>query len=114
MVDNSSQRAHRLAWFYCYGEWPSDQLDHINRIKTDNRIDNLRESSAALNQQNLSKMCSNTSGFTGVTWNKRRNAWIAQIGVGNSGKYLGQFADVEDAVAARKAGELKYWGANRA
>lgn len=48
-------KAHRVAWFLYHGEWPEDQIDHINRVKTDNRIDNLRCVSHQENQMNKTK-----------------------------------------------------------
>lgn len=110
MVDNCSKRAHNLAWLYVYGEWPKDQLDHINRVKTDNRIANLRESSPLLNQRNLSKACNNTSGVTGVTWSRKESKWVAQIVDNHKATRLGAFEDFNEAVSARKAAELRLWG----
>ena len=46
-------KAHRLAWLHVYGRWPNGPLDHINRLKNDNRIENLRETDDALNQHNV-------------------------------------------------------------
>ena len=107
-------RAHRLAWLYVYGTWPTDQIDHINRIRTDNRISNLREVSHKQNGQNRSKPSNNTSGYTGVRWYKRISKWVAQIRHNYKHIYLGCYNTIEEAIAARKAGELKYWGAHRA
>lgn len=52
-INGKSYLAHRLAWFYVYGVWPKNILDHINGIKSDNRIENLRECNHALNMQNI-------------------------------------------------------------
>ena len=109
-----THKAHRLAWLYVYGAWPTDQIDHINRIRTDNRISNLREVSHKQNGQNRSKSSHNTSGHPGVSWYKRISKWVAQIRHNYKHIYLGSFTTVEEAIAARKAGELKYWGAHRA
>ena len=54
-VDGRKHQSHRLAWLYVYGEWPADQIDHINGIRTDNRIANLREANNAENHHNLRK-----------------------------------------------------------
>ena len=48
-------QAHRLAWFYTYGEWPKLEIDHKNRIRTDNKIDNLRDVSHQVNSMNKEK-----------------------------------------------------------
>ena len=113
-VQSRKYRAHRLAWLYVYGEWPSLDIDHINRNKADNRISNLREVTNKQNMQNASKRSDNTSGHSGVSWHKDSGKWQAQIAFNYRVIYLGLFESVEDAVAARKAGELKYWGVNRA
>ena len=107
-------KAHRLAWLHVYGEWPKDQLDHINRNRSDNRISNLREVSNKQNGQNASKPSNNTSGHPGVCWHKRDSKWVAKITHSYKRIHLGYFKTMEEAIAARKAGELKYWGAHRA
>jgi hypothetical protein len=106
--------AHRLAWLYVYGSWPKDQLDHVNRNRSDNRISNLREVTNKQNQQNKSKRSDNTSGHPGVYWRKRAPKWVAQITHNYKQIHLGYFDDLEAAIAARKAGELRYWGVHRA
>lgn len=107
-------KAHRLAWLYVYGEWPTDQIDHINRNRSDNRISNLREATNKQNGQNKSKRSDNTSGHPGVYWLKQSSKWRACIMHNYKLTHLGYFADREEAIAARKAGELRYWGAHRA
>ena len=59
-------KAHRLAWFYMTGEWPKDQLDHENRVRNDNRWNNLREASQTQNSQNQSTSYNTTSGLKGA------------------------------------------------
>ena len=113
-IQGKSYLAHRLAWLFVHGEWPKDQIDHINRDRTDNRICNLREATIKQNQRNLSKSCNNTSGVPGVHWRSDRAKWWALIESDGQKHYLGMFNTKEEAIAARKAGELKYWGAHRA
>ena len=87
-------QAHRLAWLYFYGEWPKDQLDHINGIRSDNRIVNLRPVTNSENLQNLrSARCDNKSGFLGVT--PITGKWIARIMVNGKSTYLGYFQTPE-------------------
>ena len=43
LVDKKMYQAHRLAWLYVHGDWPNSQIDHINGVRTDNRIENLRD-----------------------------------------------------------------------
>jgi hypothetical protein len=100
--------AHRLAWALYYGMWPEDQIDHINRDQSDNRIANLREATDLENRKNLGRRITNTTGVTGVCWDKSRNKWVPSITVEYETLYLGRFDNFEDAVAARKAAEIKY------
>ena len=96
MVDRKSYMAHRLAWLYVFGVWPVDQIDHINCIKDDNRIINLREATQSQNMQNQRKPQKNgTSGFLGVTFFKRRGKWAAYIQVKNKKNNLGYFPTPE-------------------
>jgi hypothetical protein len=97
--------AHRLAWLYMYGVWPKDQIDHINQIKSDNRITNLRESNSSLNQQNTNLRADNTSGYKGVSWRKGINKWVVCIYLNNTKIHLGYFDNLDDAIAARKQAE---------
>lgn len=101
--------AHRLAWLYMYGEWPKLDIDHINRNRSDNRIANLRDVSRRQNLQNAGKRSDNTSGHTGVHWNKQRSKWQARIAPGQKTINLGLFESLEEAAAARKAAEKLYW-----
>lgn len=107
-IQGTLYRAHRLAWLYTHGEFPPEGLDHKNRVKTDNRICNLRPATDAENQQNLSMRSDNTSGHVGVSWNNPRQKWLAQIRINCKKIHLGRFTNIEDAIAARKAAELKY------
>lgn len=89
---------------------PDLEVDHINCDKTDNRKSNLRICTHSQNARNRGKKSDNTSGFVGVTYEKRRNKWVARIW--NNGKriHLGEFKDIEDAIKTRKEAEIKYYG----
>ena len=108
-VQSRRYQAHRLAWLYMYGEWPEDQLDHINRNRSDNRISNLRDVSHKQNNQNKSKRSDNTSGHPGVFWHKQSSKWQAQIKHDYKHIHLGLFKTIEEALSARKAAEKTYW-----
>lgn len=73
--------AHRLAWLYVHGKWPTEFLDHINGDRADNRIANLREADRALNGQNLKQATAQnqSSGFLGVSKVKTKKKWRAMI-----------------------------------
>jgi hypothetical protein len=94
---------HRLAWLHVYGEWPTFVIDHINGVRTDNRIANLRDVPETVNQQNQRRAHrkNKSCGLLGVTWHPRNRKWQAQIGIcGGRVKYIGSYDDAEDAHAA--------------
>ena len=98
-------REHRLVWLYHYGAWPKDQIDHINGVKDDNRIENLRECTHQQNQFNK-KSWGKTSPYKGVYWYKQRKKWRAQYKHKGKLYYLGLFETGEEAAEAyRKATE---------
>lgn len=100
--------AHRLVWCYVTGEWPSLEIDHVNRVKDDNRILNLRESTRQQNQWNLPRRRDNTSGAVGVSWDASRSKWSARISVDGRTQHLGRFTDfIEAETAYRTAVETR-------
>jgi hypothetical protein len=98
--------AHRLAWLYMTGNWPAAQVDHINRLKHDNRWVNLRAATNVENAQNQPVRCTNRSGVTGVHYYPRYKKWCASIRANRKRVFLGYFDKKDDAVAARKAAEI--------
>lgn len=96
-IDQKIYRAHRLAWLIVYGKWPLKQLDHINGIKDDNRLVNLRCATPRQNGHN--QKCHRAGHLLGTTCtNKRtRNPWKAQINVNGKKTYLGWFATQQQA-----------------
>jgi len=99
-------KCHRLAWFYVYGYWPS-KIDHINHIKTDNRIINLREVSHQENMKNAS-LQKNSIGFNGVDKHKASGKWRARIALDGKEIHLGLFDDLNKAIKCRKEANIKY------
>lgn len=99
VIDSVNYKAHRLAWLYQTGEWPSRQIDHIDGNVANNRFANLRDTTTRVNQQNQRKPRSdNSTGYLGVSRSKGR--FVAQISV--AGKYhsLGYFDTAEEASTA--------------
>lgn len=85
--------------------------DHIDRNELNNLESNLRPATARQNSINRGVKINNTSGVTGVNFDKNINKWIARINdKANNRIYLGSFINKEDAVIARLKGELKYYG----
>ena len=99
--------AHRVSWFMEYGKWPLE-VDHSDHCPNNNRFETLREVSHLENQRNRSMNSNNKSGVTGVRREKGRPNWSAIIGVKGKVIRLGKFKDINDAIAARKAAEIKY------
>lgn len=109
-IGNVRFPSHRLAWLFHTGEWPQQSIDHINTIKTDNRIENLREASHSQNGFNRPMSSRNTSGFKGVSWSKREKVYRAQIKVNRKNIFLGLFSDPAEAHEAHKEAAKKYHG----
>jgi len=102
-----SYKAHRLAWFYVHGAWPN-QIDHINGIRDDNRLINLRSVTAKENQQNKQMQKNNKSGVCGVRWAGKLNKWRCTINDSGAAVNLGVYHDFFEAICARKSAENRY------
>ena len=88
------------------GEWVTE-LDHINGDRLDNRIENLRPVTRQENLKNQKRSIANTSGVTGVYWDRETGKWRALIRIGGKVKTIGRFLSFEEAVMARKEAERK-------
>lgn len=100
--------AHRLAWLYVHGEMPVEEIDHINHVRSDNRICNLRPVNSQGNSRNATISVKNTSGVTGVSWRKDRSKWVSYIVVNRKKLNLGCFSCLKEATKVRKEAEVKY------
>ena len=104
-------RLHRIAYYMYHGIDPLEKMvDHENRNKQDNWIKNLRLATCPENGRNRKLHKNNTSGITGVTWDKREGKWKAHINLNGKHKSLGWYINIQDAEQARKEGEIKYFG----
>ena len=101
--------AHRLAWYIEHKQEPK-LIDHINRVKADNRIANLREATPSQNQCNRGVQSNSSSGFTGVAKTRQGDKWQAYIKLDGKRSHLGVFAKLEDALAARQSAEKELMG----
>ena len=104
-IDGKYYLRSRLAWLYTYGYFPETDIDHINRIPSDDRITNLRMVSRQCNLRNCGLRVENTSGVKGVGFYSRDKLWEARIGIANKTHYLGRFESFTEAVAHRLAAE---------
>lgn len=108
-IDGGFHRAHRLAFLYITGEIPP-MIDHINRVKDDNRWANLRPATRQENAGNVGLQSNNTSGHRGVAWDKCRGKWMAHGTRDGRMKHLGYFISLEEAAAAARAWREDYFG----
>jgi hypothetical protein len=104
-IDGKAYPEHRLAWLYMTGDWPIDEIDHRNRVRTDNVFDNLRPATRKQNCENRDARAGSLSGFRGVSWSGGK--WCAVIMHFGKQVVLGSFDDIEQAKEARLAAECK-------
>lgn len=111
-VGRKKYSAHRLAWLYVHGEFPPDGLfvDHINRDKYDNRIENLRLVNRSQNSTNACVRNTNKCGYKGVYWASYFGRWRAAIRANGKRIYLGYFWTPEAARDAYLVAATKYFG----
>lgn len=95
-------KAHRLAWYLYHGQWPKNQIDHIDQNKQNNAINNLRDVTQQINQSNTSVRKDSTSGYKGINWNKKRKKWQVRIQIDGKRKELGFFDNIQSAAERRK------------
>ena len=105
MIDGVHYYSHRLVWLYIHSYIPENNLDHINRDPSDNRISNLREVSNQCNMRNTGNLARNTSGVKGVGWSKANQKWESRIHVNGKGISIGYYKSFSNAVCARLMGE---------
>ena len=98
-IKGKNLRVHRIIYFLTHGHCPK-YIDHINQIKDDNRIDNLRGCTQQENLRNRRIAKNNKSGYKGVCWNKQRNKWRAQIRINGKSIHLGYFGCPKEASEA--------------
>ena len=108
-VHGRDYSVHRIVMLMCYGFYGEGlEVDHINHVRNDNRLVNLRFVTHGENMRNKSVSSKSTTGVTGVSFLKARKKYIAQIGVNRKLIYLGMFETLEEAAAARAEANLKF------
>lgn len=101
-ADRRSYLAHRIIWAMIYETWPEQQIDHINRDKSDNRLENLRAASSGEN-------CQNRGLPRGVYFHKSSQKWNAYVYKKRKAISLGYFLTEAEALAARAAGVAQHY-----
>ena len=105
----SKRYCHRLAWLFVYGYIPENGIDHKDRVRTHNWIENLREATQQCNMRNAGIRVDNSSGVTGVSFNKKSDLWMSYIEIKKATRiYLGYFKKKDEAVLKRWEAEVKY------
>lgn len=100
-VDGGIYRAHRLIWMYVHGVWPSGEIDHLDGDKSNNRLENLRDVTRSINQQNLRNPHKRGgSGSLGVSEHRETGKWRSRIWVDGKNKSLGLYKSKDEAHAA--------------
>jgi len=107
-ADGASYLAHRLAHLYMTGELPTEHMDHINHIRSDNRWENLRMVGQLENNRNKRAYRNSLSGLPGVAWKSRDGCWHARAYDRNKQIHLGCFGDFFSAACSKKSAELRY------
>jgi hypothetical protein len=110
MISGERLLAHRVIWAIVYGRWPRDQIDHINGVKDDNRLANLREATAVTNQRNQKRHSDKAPLPKGVSAYANCGTFRARIVVNGKSIFLGTFPTAEEAHAAYVAAARRYFG----
>lgn len=108
-VDCRIYPAHSLIWLWCHGVYP-DEIDHINRNKHDNRLENLRVCSRSQNTGNVGLRSTNVTGYRGVWFAKHAGRWRAAIKINGRSKHLGYFGTAQFAAIAYNIAARKHFG----
>lgn len=116
LISKKNYSVHRLIWTLVYGEEP-EEIDHINGLKGDNRLCNLRSCTRSQNAKNKGLFVSNSTGYKGVHWCNRTKGFVASCKVNRVKKWLGRFPTAAEAHAAyvsyAQAQHGEFFSANR-
>ena len=99
---------HKVIWLYVHGHWPEHDIDHKNRCRIDNRLENLRIATKSQNSAN--RVFKNRVGLKGAYRQKGRDTYYSMIRVERKAIYLGFFYSEIEAHEAYKAAAQKYFG----
>ena len=109
-LDGRHYYAHRLAFLYMTGSFPENQVDHINRVRSENSWYNLRAVTSAENNRNASIRKDNKSGYAGVSQARYSKRWVGAVSIGGKRKQLGTFDTKEEAAKAVADAKFLHYG----
>lgn len=110
VIEGVTHLAHRVAWAIHYGVWPEHDIDHRNRVRSENWIDNLKPADQAINTANSVK--TNKSGFRGVMFAPRYSRFRARITINGRQKHLGYYATGVEAAKVYDAAVIEHYGSD--
>lgn len=108
-ADQKLYHVSHIIWFLAHGRWPKE-IDHKNRVRLDNRLENLREATRPQNCANAGARSTSKSGVRGVWWDKARGKWTSQIERGGVVRSLGRFDSQLDAAVAYRHAARELFG----
>lgn len=108
VVDGRAYYSARLAWLYMTGDWPTEEIDHANRVRHDDRWENLRHVTSGLNQANRSVRIDNATQRKGIS--QYNGGFVARIMKNGKSLYLGTYRTVEEAATVRDAKARELFG----
>ncbi len=113
VVNRTNYKGHRLAWYYMTGDWPDEQIDHRDTVRSNNIWTNLRLATNQMNQFNKGPNKNNRSGIKGIfpATANRRHPWMAKIVMNGEKHHLGYFSSKEEAAAAYSVAAQHFAGA---
>lgn len=108
--DYNELSAHRIVWLLMTGDWPKCQIDHKNKIRDDNRWNNLREATNRKNSYNKDVQKNNKLGVKGISYDERRRKYRVRIRIGAKDYTIGRYDTLEEAIEWRKLAEQEFHG----